>query len=195
MRTEGRADETRRKILDAASWCFSREGYAGTTTRTVARLAKVNVATLNYHFGGKEALHTAALDAAHDELAAFAPPSDLPEDAEPRVRAVVAALYHFARSRKAALRLLLRATLNEGALPEHLRKRQATEGLTRARDLLGAMDLGREVDPLSLVSLSHLVTRYAISAERAVAPFTPGEGVDQGVARHLGDVAVALLLR
>ncbi len=195
MRAAGRAGATRLKILDAASFCFSREGYAATTTRTVARLAKVNVATLNYHFGGKEALHHAVLDAAHEDLASFQAPSDLPADPERRIRVVVAAFYHFARSRRGALRLLLRTTLKEGALPEHLRERQASEGFDRARELLQAMNVSAEVDPMALLSLSHLVTRYAVSADRAVKPFTVATDVDEGVARHLGDVAVALLLR
>ena len=95
----------------------------------MARLAKVNVATLNYHFGGKEALHTAVLDAAHETLTGFTAPDGLPDEPEQRIRIVIAALYHFARSRRSALRLLLRTTLQEGALPEPLRERQATDGM------------------------------------------------------------------
>lgn len=190
-----KAETTRTKILDAASWCFSREGYAATTTRTVARLAKVNVATLNYHFGGKEALHNAVLQGAHEDLTAFQPPSDLPADPEQRIRVLVAAVYHFARSRRSAIRLLLRTTLKEGALPDGLRERQTAEGLKRAQELFSALDLpSPAIDPLAFLSLSHLVARYAISAERAVAPFTADLDVDEGVAKHLGDVAVGLIL-
>jgi AcrR family transcriptional regulator len=156
----------------------------------------VNVATLSYHFGGKEALHDAVLEAAHDELTEFTVPSELPDTPEQRVRVVVAALYHFARTRRGALRLLLRTTLREGALPEPLRERQTADGMAKARDLLVALNLPphARIDRLALLSINHLVARYAISAERAVAPFVVETDVEEEVARHLGDVAVALLL-
>ncbi|HSB63354.1 MAG TPA: TetR/AcrR family transcriptional regulator [Thermoanaerobaculia bacterium] len=56
--------QTRRAILDAAEECFAASGFAGATTRQVAGLAGVNVATLHYHFGGKEKLYRAVLDEA-----------------------------------------------------------------------------------------------------------------------------------
>jgi AcrR family transcriptional regulator len=59
--TYRRSVETRLRILDAARELFARHGYAGTSTRALAALAGVNVATLRYHFGGKEALWRAAL--------------------------------------------------------------------------------------------------------------------------------------
>lgn len=54
---------TRHAILGAAEECFAASGFAGTTTRQVAGLAGVNVATLHYHFGSKEKLYRAVLDA------------------------------------------------------------------------------------------------------------------------------------
>lgn len=59
--------ETRRVILSAAEQCFAASGFAGTTTRQVAALAGVNVATLHYHFGSKERLYRAVLDASARE--------------------------------------------------------------------------------------------------------------------------------
>jgi AcrR family transcriptional regulator len=61
---DGDPDGTRRDILRAAEECFATSGFVGATTRRVASRAGVNVATLHYHFGNKEKLYRAVLDAA-----------------------------------------------------------------------------------------------------------------------------------
>ncbi len=43
-------------ILEAAVRIVSRDGFEGATTRTIAEEAGVNIAMLNYYFGGKEPL-------------------------------------------------------------------------------------------------------------------------------------------
>src|SRR5258706_3748192 len=59
-----KAARTRAAILAAARELFARHGYAGASTRALAARAGANVATLRYHFGGKEALWLAALEEA-----------------------------------------------------------------------------------------------------------------------------------
>src|ERR1700681_1657431 len=56
QRTHAGVEETRGKILAAASELFERDGTRGTTNREVAELAGVNEATLFRHFGSKRAL-------------------------------------------------------------------------------------------------------------------------------------------
>ncbi len=46
----------REQILAAAEILFSEHGYEGTSVRTLAQLARVNVAMINYYFGSKEKL-------------------------------------------------------------------------------------------------------------------------------------------
>ncbi|WP_166849181.1 TetR/AcrR family transcriptional regulator [Isoptericola sp. BMS4] len=58
------ADETRRRLLDAADQVLRERGYAGTSARTVAAAAGVNSALVFYHFGGVDPLLLAALDRA-----------------------------------------------------------------------------------------------------------------------------------
>ncbi|MGV2986266.1 TetR/AcrR family transcriptional regulator [Vibrio sp. E150_011] len=48
--------ETRDKILDVAEALFTEHGYKGTSLRTLTSKAKVNVASVNYHFGDKKSL-------------------------------------------------------------------------------------------------------------------------------------------
>lgn len=45
------------KILDAAGDVFGRMGYKAATIREICGAAGVNVASINYYFGGKEALY------------------------------------------------------------------------------------------------------------------------------------------
>ncbi len=48
--------DTKQRILDAAEQLFSREGFHNASLRAITAAAGVNLAAVNYHFGGKEAL-------------------------------------------------------------------------------------------------------------------------------------------
>jgi len=78
----GARPDTRRAILEAALLGFGRRGFEATSTREIAALAKVNVASIAYHFGGKEGLRAACADhivAALGEVAG----GGLPDSGEP----------------------------------------------------------------------------------------------------------------
>jgi AcrR family transcriptional regulator len=49
--------ETRRNLLTAANEIFAKKGFRDATIAEICRQAKANVAAVNYHFGGKEALY------------------------------------------------------------------------------------------------------------------------------------------
>ncbi len=49
------------RILDAAEELFARHGYDSASMRQLTARAKVNLAAVNYHFGGKESLYTAMI--------------------------------------------------------------------------------------------------------------------------------------
>lgn len=55
---------TREKIIKAASRAFARSGYDGASIRTIVAAADVNQAAINYHFGSKDGLYRAVLQAA-----------------------------------------------------------------------------------------------------------------------------------
>jgi AcrR family transcriptional regulator len=48
--------DTRQRIIDASIQLFSQKGYTGASTREIAKIAKVNIASLNYHFRSKQNL-------------------------------------------------------------------------------------------------------------------------------------------
>jgi AcrR family transcriptional regulator len=49
-------NNTKSKIMDVAEALFAKHGYEATSLRNITGAAKVNLAAVNYHFGGKETL-------------------------------------------------------------------------------------------------------------------------------------------
>lgn len=54
--------DTKTRILDGAEQLFAREGFHNTSLRALTNLAEVNLASVNYHFGSKEALLQAVIE-------------------------------------------------------------------------------------------------------------------------------------
>lgn len=72
-RGRGGGENTRERILTAALPLFAAHGFAGTSTRMIAKSANVNVATLAYYFEGKEGLYLTVLQRLHEDLVSFLP--------------------------------------------------------------------------------------------------------------------------
>ena len=58
---------TRKRIVDAALKTLKKEGFAGATSRAIARAGGFNQALIFYHFGSLDGLLLAALDQTSDE--------------------------------------------------------------------------------------------------------------------------------
>ena len=63
--TSSNAD-CRERILEAAGEIFAEFGFRGATVRKICERAEVNVAAINYYFGGKEKLYSEVLRHWHD---------------------------------------------------------------------------------------------------------------------------------
>lgn len=63
------SEPTRRKLIAAGFVLFGGEGYAAASTRRIAELAGVNIATIAYHFGGKGGLYEACAQTAAERVA------------------------------------------------------------------------------------------------------------------------------
>jgi len=74
----GHDTATVQRLLDSAAHEFARHGYAATRVRDIVDAAGVNLAAVNYHFGGKEGLYRATL-AMLATRARDAVPTDSPE--------------------------------------------------------------------------------------------------------------------
>lgn len=57
-----RTEATRAALVRAALDLFGAKGFEATSTREIATAAKVNIAAIAYHFGGKEGLRAACAD-------------------------------------------------------------------------------------------------------------------------------------
>ena len=62
---------TRRRILKAALKAFARHGFDGVSLRTIAVEAGVNHQLIGHHFGSKQDLWNAALDARYEDFHEF----------------------------------------------------------------------------------------------------------------------------
>ncbi|MFO1386545.1 MAG: CerR family C-terminal domain-containing protein [Chitinivorax sp.] len=54
-----RAEETRKRLIEAGIELFGRDGFDAVTTRQLAEVAGVNQAAIPYHFAGKEGVYQA----------------------------------------------------------------------------------------------------------------------------------------
>jgi AcrR family transcriptional regulator len=115
--------DTRLAIVEAGLRGFGEKGFAATSTREIAALAGTNIASISYHFGGKEGLRDAC--AAHivkvmQEATAGAgtgsPPTDDPEAARDQLAGFVAQMAHFLMLRPEA-RLIAGFIMREMAEP------------------------------------------------------------------------------
>lgn len=93
VRTDGEA--TRARILDAAGRLFADAGFAEATSKAIAAQAGVDLASINYHFGGRDGLYEAVLMEAHHRLVGIADLQQLsqsPLAAEDKLKALIAQL-------------------------------------------------------------------------------------------------------
>ncbi len=180
-------DPTRARVLDAAAPVFAEHGYAGASTRTLAAAAGVNIATLAYHFGGKEGLYAAVLDRIYEQLLAVDLSLDeLPAERRARVHAVVARLWRVASAHRIEIRMLLRHVLDTEHLPDHVQAKWLPQVLGRVGEAIAVLDLPPGDHRLVLLSVNHLLARYAITDPADLALFGGDEEV---VVRHIADVA------
>jgi AcrR family transcriptional regulator len=67
--TRERDPEARKKrILAAAGVVFAEAGFAAGSVREISRKARVNVASISYYYGSKEALYREVLVASHEQV-------------------------------------------------------------------------------------------------------------------------------
>lgn len=172
-RTDG--DRTRERVLEVALPLFAAEGFAGTSVRTVAAAAEVNVATLAYHFTDKQGLYDAVVQRLHEDLAADLGARLAGEvtgtDPRARLRGWLLQAWRFAGDHREHLRLLLRHVLDHGAQPTVVVDRWTEPLLERAGVLVGFL---RPAMPdherrLLVLTLMHLVVRLVLEDRTQLA--------------------------
>ncbi|MHC4399316.1 MAG: TetR/AcrR family transcriptional regulator [Planctomycetota bacterium] len=79
-------DDTRTRILNAAGPIFAKKGYQTATVREICQQAGVNVASINYYFGGKGQLYLEVVTKAHPSRFRSGFIADWPPDAPPATK-------------------------------------------------------------------------------------------------------------
>ena len=194
-RTRPAGDRTRERILEVALPLFADHGFAGTSVRTLAAAADVNVATLAYHFEDKEGLYDCVVQRLHEDLAgAF--PSDRPPAGTPEevLRSYVRAAWAFTVQHRQHVRLLVRHVLDHGAQPEVILDRWSDRLLGQADALLALFrpDWPPHRRRLLVLSLMHLTVRLVLEDPRQLARMSgiPQDRLEDEVVDWLGDLCV-----
>lgn len=112
--TSEEKQETKEKIMNAASELFSLHGFGGTSIREIASKSQVNVAAINYHFGSKHNLYWATIDQKQKWLEEGI--RQISEEAKD-VPDLTVKVYKFLMQDQAAVRSTMKMMLTEG-VPE-----------------------------------------------------------------------------
>jgi len=110
--------ETRQRVQREARRLFAERGYKGASVRAITDAAHANLGAITYHFGSKDALYRAVLEAVFGELArrieaAAGGASPAPD----RLRAIVRALFAFFQDMPDAPHLILHQIASGGGIP------------------------------------------------------------------------------
>ena len=108
MHTRRDGEQTRHKILEAACTVFGEKGYQAATHAEICRLAGVNTAAINFHFGSKDNLYRATWDYLVDHVETICP-----------FDGGIAATAPAAERLKGHIRAMLFMAMNERFMPIH----------------------------------------------------------------------------
>ena len=95
MGTSQEAEDTKRRLIEAAGEVFAEEGYHGATVRQIISKADTNLGAINYHFGDKAGLYQSVLRCACQTMSSdffSRPPEDASTCPESRLRDFVTAM-------------------------------------------------------------------------------------------------------
>ena len=81
--------DAKQRIFDAAVTLFARKGYNAVGTREIVKKAGVNIAMINYYYGGKAGILKAIINEAYDKHSAAITSADVQQEPEKHIRAVI----------------------------------------------------------------------------------------------------------
>lgn len=93
--------DTKQKIIDAATMLFAQKGYHAVGIREITRTADVNIAMVNYHFGGKLGILKEIIDQAYEKHHKAIIEADLTGPLEKHIHMVVKNYIDFFRNNTA----------------------------------------------------------------------------------------------
>ncbi len=198
------AEQTRRKILVAASELFAEHGYEGASVRQIASGAGVSLGMIRHYFGSKEGLYRACIGTAFEIYGNLGShiAQGVAGGGDPRavVADAVRRGFRFACDNRSACKLLLWDLMQRERWRNDLTDSEMMPFVLRTAKAL-ARPLGRAVADMALTTrtLIFLVVRYATADQDEVALMVSDGSIDRAtpdtaraVEDHLVDVAVRL---
>ncbi|KPL15990.1 hypothetical protein AMJ74_00115 [candidate division WOR_3 bacterium SM1_77] len=88
----------RQRLYDAALSLFAQKGYNAVGTREIAKKAKVNIAMINYYYGGKAGILKTIINMAYEKHTAAITNADMLQEPEKHIRAVIRNFIEFFRN-------------------------------------------------------------------------------------------------
>jgi AcrR family transcriptional regulator len=98
---EEKKTDTKQKIIDAATMLFAQKGYHAVGIREITRTADVNIAMVNYHFGGKLGILKEIINRAFEKHHKAIIEADVKGPVERHIRLVVKNYIDFFRNNTA----------------------------------------------------------------------------------------------
>ena len=176
-RSRAVAERTMADIIEVATEAFARDGLAGARIDEIAARTRTSKRMIYYHFGGKEALYLAVLEAAYRRLRS----AELGLDLEARrpdqaLRQLVRSTFDHHHANPDTVRLIMNENLHYGA---YLKKSSviqklnvpaidATKRILERGEKAGVFRRG--IDPIELhmtisaLSFHHVANRYSFSS-------------------------------
>lgn len=193
-------EDTSCTILKAAMKLFSKKGLNGTTTREIAGLAKVNIAALHYHWGGKEDLMKAVYQEMISEVALLG--GRLMQASDKKLsetfRGILEELHQFFTQNPDYARLLLYVDLEDPAFLSDIRNATVIPLIQQTADYLKTlMKQGkiRKIDPeAALISFYGALMHPFISGSVQRNILSGQELTDSKIAKRFREQFVDMVL-
>ncbi len=198
-------NDPRTRILEAAGPIFAEKGFEGVTVREICHAAGVNLAAVNYYFGGKEELYRQALRHAHPGKTGHQAGFDWPEGTPPEQKLrdfIHTLLVHLLSVRESPWqeRLFLREILNPTAAFRELVREHFRVGFGHLQRILDEVLPAETPDhKRNQIGLSIIGQCVYYRTSRNILPCIVGEeelrayyGIEQ-LAEHISQVSLAAL--
>lgn len=201
VKNNAAAQETRRRLIDAAGAVFAERGLHAATTKEITDRAGVNAAAINYHFSDKFALYAAVIRYALSLTPIALPAERLTGSPEECLRAHITALFDdlYARSRPAWRATLLahefaQPTAALDAVVDELIRPRTRFLHQVVRDILGPGASEQQVVRASL-SIGAQCFLYLYQAElvRRLYPDLLGENRSREMGAHIAEFSLGAL--
>jgi AcrR family transcriptional regulator len=165
---QANAQETQRRILAAAHSLFSLHGEGSTSMRQIAKESDVSLATVHHYFVNKEGLYQAACDVMYERLAT------LQDTLEPALltakgpkeilTTAISVTYQFVLEHQQEARFMMRHVVDTGEIQSEKRAAFLLPFLDSASRILSSLtQISTEKARLNILSLNHLVVRFALT--------------------------------